>query len=98
MLERKAPESKIRFALLLDRARVRVVAEPDEAAPAQAMAVTVTTPAAQVLAEGLTVEVDYFVTLDGGHSVENPRTGKLSFVVGTPGDFLAWLRDRLRGG
>ena len=31
------------------------------------------------------------------HSAGNPRTVVLPFVVGTPGDFLAWLRDRLRG-
>lgn len=96
VLERKAPESKARFALLLDRARVRVVPEPSAEALAQASAVTVTTPDARVLAEALTARVNYFVTLDREHFVDNPRTGKLPFLVGTPGDFLAWFRDRLR--
>jgi hypothetical protein len=60
--------------------------------------VTVTTPAARVLAEALAVGVDYFVTLDREHLVDNPCTGKLLFAVGTPGDFLAWVRERLRSG
>ncbi len=40
VVERKAPESKVRFALLLDRARVGVAPEPDAQALAQAMGVT----------------------------------------------------------
>jgi predicted nucleic acid-binding protein len=95
VLERKAPQSKVRFALLLDRARVRVVAEPDAGALAQAGAVIFTTPDARVLAEAITAGVDYLVTLDREHFVGNPRITRLPFVVGTPGDFLAWFRKRL---
>ena len=95
VLERKAPEPKVRFALLLDRGRVRVVAEPGAGALAQAGAVVVTTPDARVLAEAITAGVDYLVTLDREHFVGNPRTAGLPFVVGTPGDFLAWFRNRL---
>jgi predicted nucleic acid-binding protein len=95
VLERKAPQSKVRFALLLDRARVRVVAEPDAGALAQAGAVIFTTPDARVLAEAITAGVDYLVTLDREHFVGNPRITRLPFVVGTPGDFLGWFRDRL---
>jgi predicted nucleic acid-binding protein len=88
----------MRFALLLDRARVRVTPEPSAEALAQAMAVTLYGPDARVLAEALSAGADYFVTLDREHFVDNPHTGKLPLAVGTPGDFLAWLRDRLRSG
>jgi len=98
VVERKAPESKMRFALLLDRARVRVTPEPNAEALAQAMAVTGYAPDARVLAEALTSGVDYLVTLDREHFVGNPRTGTLPFAVGTPGDFLAWLRGRMQKG
>jgi predicted nucleic acid-binding protein len=98
VLERKAPESKVRFALLLDRARVRVAPDPSAEALAQAMAVTAYAPDARVLAEALAMGVDYSVTLDREHFVANPRTAKLPFAVGTPGDFLAWMRERLRSG
>ena len=97
VVERKAPESKVRFALLLDRARVGVAPEPDAQALAQAMGVTGHAPDARVLAEALSAGVDYFVALDREHFVGNPRAGELPFAVGTPGDFLAWLRGRLAG-
>jgi predicted nucleic acid-binding protein len=96
VLERKAPDSKARFALLLDRARVRVAPQASAEALGQARAVTAYAPDAEVLAEALTVGVHYLVTLDRQHFVDNPRTGGLPLLVGTPGDFLAWLRDRWR--
>lgn len=95
VLERKALQGKVRFALLLDRARVTVASEPGATALAQALAVTAYGPDARVLAEALTAGVHYFVTLDRQHLVDNPRTGNLPFPVGTPGDFLTWLRRRI---
>ena len=97
VLARKAPDSRVRFALLLDRARVHVVPEPGAEALAQATALIPYAPDARVAAEAITAGVDYFVTLDKQHFVGNPRIGRLPFVVGTPGDFLAWFRNRLRG-
>ena len=65
---------------------------------ARAKAVVAYAPDAHVLAEALSAKVDYFVTLDRQHFVDNPRAETLPFPVGTPGDFLAWLRERLRSG
>ena len=96
VVERKAPETKVRFALLLERARVKVAPEPSAEDLGQASAVTAYDPDARVLAEALTAGVDYFISLDREHFVGNPRVGQLPFAVGTPGDFLAWLRDRLQ--
>jgi predicted nucleic acid-binding protein len=95
VLRRKAPDSRVRFALLLDCARVTVGPEPAEEALKLAGSVTGYAPDAQVLAEALMVGVDYFVTLDREHFIGNPRGGRLPFPIGTPGDFLAWLRERL---
>ena len=95
VVERKAPGSKVRFALLLDRARITVGPEPSEEALARASGVTAYVADARVLAEALAVGVHYFVTLDREHFVDNPRTRALPFPVGTPGDFLAWLRGRI---
>ena len=54
---------------------------------------------ARVLAEAWTCGMDYFVTLDKAHFLDNPGLvpEALPFQLGTPGDFLAWYRDRLRG-
>jgi hypothetical protein len=39
-----------------------------------------------------------FVTLDRKHFLENALlAGSLPFPMGTPGDLLAWLKQRLAG-
>ena len=55
-------------------------------------------PDAQALAEAVEVEADYFVSLDQKHLAGNPRTGRLSFAVGTPGEFLEWCRQHVMQG
>lgn len=95
VLERKAPESKNLFALLLDRAGVSVGPEPGEAEVREAKGIVEHSSDAYVLAEALVGDVDYFVTLDRRHFVDNPRMLRLPFPVGTPGDFLAWFRERV---
>jgi hypothetical protein len=51
-----------------------------------------------VLAAALAACADHFVTLDRKHFLENALlAGGLPFPTGTPGDFLAWLKQRLAG-
>ncbi len=95
VLSRKAPQHKGRFALLLDRANVTVGPSPAADALTQASAVVDYTPDACVVAEAIAATSDYLVSLDRQHLVGNPRAGGLPFPIGTPGDFLAWLRARL---
>lgn len=89
---RKQPSSKATFALLLNRAQVIVGAPAHDDALAQARQFVSYPPDAHVVAEALTAEADYMVSLDRAHLVGNPLTGALPFPVGTPGDALAWLR------
>ena len=95
VLGRKSPLSKGLFALLIHRSRIQVGREADTLALEQAMAVVDYLPDAHVLAEALTLGVGYLVSLDRGHSVSNPPTEKVPFLVGTPADFSAWYRKRL---
>lgn len=95
VLDRKSPRSKGHFALLLDRSGIQVGKEPDETTLHQARSVIDYVPDAQVVAEALTLGVDYFVSFDREHLVGNPRAGELPFPIGTVGDFLAWYRERL---
>jgi predicted nucleic acid-binding protein len=69
---------------------------PDQAALLQATAIVEYPPDAHILAEALAAEVEYLVSLDREHLVGNPRASELPFPIGTPGDFLAWFRQRLR--
>lgn len=95
VLDRKSPESKGYFALLLDRSGVQVGEEANEPALRQACSVIEYLPDAQVVAEALVLGVDYFVSFDRQHLVGSPRAGELPFPIGTAGDFLAWYRERL---
>ncbi len=95
VIDRKSPSSKAHFALLLDRSRVRVGLEATEDALQTAARAVTYLPDAQVVAEALTVGIDYFVSLDRVHLIGNPRADQLPFPMGTPGDFLAWFRARL---
>jgi len=95
VLTRKSPGSKGALALLLDRARVQIGPVPTPAMHAQAQAIVNYPPDADVVAEALAAQVDYLVSLDRQHLVDNPRNTDLPFPVGTPGDCLAWLRARL---
>jgi len=95
VLERRSPESRPHFALLLDRARVQVGREAGPTALSQAHSVVDYTPDAQVLAEALEVGAKYLVSLDRKHLVGNPDAGELPLLIGTPGDFLAWYRQQL---
>jgi predicted nucleic acid-binding protein len=95
VLERKSPSSKPYFALLLDRSHIQVGPEADAAALEAASAVIAYPPDAQILAEAFSLGVDYLVSFDRAHLVGNPQTASLRLIVGTAGDFLAWLRERI---
>ena len=91
----KAPETLGAFALLLDRSNIGIVPSPTDEAIYDCLAVTGHRGDAGVLAAALDGQVDYFVTLDRQHFLDNPRlSGFAPFPLGTPGDFLAWLRAR----
>lgn len=95
VLKRKAEKSRPHMAILLDRAQVQIGPEAGMDILAQARASVEYGPDARVLAEALELNVDYFVSLDRQHLVGKPGTTKLSFSVGTPGEFLEWYRQRL---
>ena len=96
VLTRKSPGSKHYFALLLERANIQIAPEADERALQLAGSAIDYWPDAQVIAEALMVDADYFVSFDRAHLVGNARAAdSLPFPIGTAGDFLAWYRDRL---
>ena len=95
VLTRKSEWSRPHLALLLDQAQVQVGPEAGTEALARALSVVGYLPDAQVLAEALEIKVDYLVSLDRKHLVENPRAGDLPFAVGTPGEFLEWYRQQV---
>jgi predicted nucleic acid-binding protein len=96
-LRRKAPSMLGLLTLLLDRSGVEVVPSPAPEVVQDCHALTGHSGGAQVLAAAWATGVDYLVTLDRKHFLENPALrAAVPFPVGTPGDFLAWYRAKLR--
>jgi predicted nucleic acid-binding protein len=95
-LRHKAPETPGLLALLLDRSGVEVVPPPVPKAVQDSQALIGHPGDAQLLAAAWIARVDYFVTLDRKHFLDNQALrDAVPFPVGTPGDFLAWYREQL---
>jgi predicted nucleic acid-binding protein len=96
-MRRKAPEILDLLTLFLNRSQAQVVPAPLPDAVRESLALTHHAGDAQVLAAAWQTGVDYFVTLDHEHFLDNtPLRDALPFPVGTPGDFLAWYREHLQ--
>ena len=96
VLRRKSPQSLGMLALLLDRSRIVVISSATENHIVICQSIVNYTPDAVVLAAAWTAGVDYFVTLDRKHFLNNQQLRDAApFAVGTPGSCLAWYRNRL---
>ena len=74
-------------------------ADPPDAAEVAAAAEIIHPKDAPILAAAMALRVDYLVTLDRKHFLDDPEVAHRSGLrIGTPGDFLAWLRARLDQG
>ena len=95
-LQKKAPGTLGALALILDRSNALILPNPKKEL-IKACENLVNHPGdARVLASVWDVEIDFFVTLDRKHFIENrARKKRAPFLIGTPGDFLDWFRGRL---
>jgi predicted nucleic acid-binding protein len=96
-LRSKAPHSLGALALLLDRSDISVVGEPAPANRFTARSFVDHPADADILASAMESGIEYFVTLDRKHFLNNPRLAHESiFIIGTPGECLEWIRRRFR--
>ncbi len=97
-LRSKAPHALASLAVLLDQLRVEVSPEPGQEVLATCGALVGHPGDAKILAAAIASQADYLVTLDRQHFLDNAKMRQaVPFVVGTPGDFLAWFRGRIAG-
>ncbi|MEZ4594783.1 MAG: PIN domain-containing protein [Chloroflexota bacterium] len=96
VVRRKAPQNLGALALLLDRSRIRLAASPSTEEISRCEELLTYRPDAIVLAAAWKAQVDFFVTLDGRHFLNNQQLHALApFKIGTPGTCLAWYRDHI---
>ncbi len=96
VLNRKHPGALPDLALLLDRCLVHVLDfQTDPKLLEACMAICPNPGDARILADAWQGKVDYLVSLDQEHILNNPAViEKMPYQIGKPGDFLAWLRNR----
>jgi predicted nucleic acid-binding protein len=95
-LRRKAPDILDLLTLLLNRSQAKVVPLLSSDAVRESLALTHHAGDAQVLAAAWQAGIDYLVTLDHEHFLDNtPLRDAVPFPIGTPGDFLTWYRERI---
>lgn len=93
VIRRKAAHTLPDLALLLDVANVQIGPEADEASLTRARRLVAYPPDALVLAEAIQVWPDWFLTHDHQHFLNISRD--MPFLIGTPGDFLTWFKERV---
>lgn len=95
VMRRKAPELLGLLAQLLDEAGIEISKPPTPAQQKKARSLLSYSPDADVLAQAISANPDWFVSHDKEHFLGNPELDDLPFKIGTPGDVIAWLREYL---
>jgi predicted nucleic acid-binding protein len=96
VFRRKAPELLGELALVLDRARLEIGPSPPKQDVERNLDLVGHLGDANIIAAARNMEVDYFVTLDRKHFIDNMRlVDEVPFPVGIPGDMLDWYRREL---
>lgn len=98
-LRSKAAAQLPSLALWLHGAHIKVVANASSSEVSRHLTLLPYLPDAVVLAAAVRAKVDFFVTLDRKHFLDNAHLrASLAFPLGTPGDCLAWQRVRMLAG
>ena len=99
VLRVKAPHTLGSLALLMDRAQIRIAPSAPQKMLKRANALVRHPGDARVIADAWAAKVGFFATLDKQHFLGNTVLREsLPFPLGTPGNALAWARDRLLQG
>jgi predicted nucleic acid-binding protein len=95
-IARKAPQAlqDLRQAILASKAQI--LHDPERAVVQANLHLIRHAADVPILLAAMQAKVDYLVTLNRVHFLDDPEVAKRSGLqIGTPGDALAWLRQRL---
>jgi predicted nucleic acid-binding protein len=94
VLRRKAPSLMGLLAQLLEETNIEISSDPTVGQQKRAQSLPGYLPDANVLAQALAANPDWFVSHDREHFLGNPTLTDLAFQMGAPGDVIVWLRNQ----
>ncbi len=96
VFRRKAPELLGELAIIMDRSRFQIGSSPKKRDVENNLILVGHPGDASIITAARSMDVDFFVTLDRKHFIQNKRLVKeVYFPIGTPGDMLEWYRREL---
>ena len=96
VIRRKAAHHLATLVILLDRSQVISVPTAPQALFERCLELVSHPGDGRILADSWHNRAGYLVTLDKAHFLNAPGLAeKVPFPIGTPGDCLAWIRERL---
>jgi predicted nucleic acid-binding protein len=96
-IARKIPEALPDFRAALRSTGMRIVRDPSPGEVAAHTGVIAHQSDVPVIVAAMKAGVDYLVTLDRRHFLDDPAVAKRSGLrIGTPHTALTWLRNRMR--
>jgi len=98
VIRRKAVQLLPTLAALLDRSNGSSIPTAPQALFERCLELVTHPGEARILADAWQAQADYLVTLDKAHFLDTPVLAEqVPFQIGTPGDCLAWIREKLSG-
>jgi len=95
-LARKLPQGLAYFREAIRSAGVRIVRDPSPEEIKSHLDITTHRSDVPIIVAAMKASVDYLVTLNRRHFIDDPKVADRARVaIGTPGDALAWVRERL---
>jgi hypothetical protein len=96
-LQEKLPEAIPEYQRFLSTCPLERVADPPAGDVAKAKEI-IHPKDDSILMAAKNAQVDYLVTLNRKHSLDDPEVARRSGLrIGAPDGFLAWLREQLEG-
>lgn len=95
-VRRKAPGTLGALSLFLHKSNIQVIPDASKAYIEKISSIVHYSGDALIIASAWERQVDYFVTLDRKHFIDNHLlVNTVPFPIGTPGDFLYWYKVKI---
>ena len=97
VMRRKAAQLLPTLALLLDRSQTKIEPTAPSEIVERCNSLVSHAGDAHILSDAWANQADFLVTLDRAHFLDVPGLdGQVPFLIGTPGDCLNWIREKLQ--